>query len=424
MFISFLKKQKIIICFVLAITLSLSPVTSLSSAKKNTIPEKIGGKKVTIKGEMRGLWISFFDFEYKKYSYEKYKKKIKTMYSTAKKEGCNTIFFHVRPCSDALYPSAYYPWSAIISGKRGKNPGYDPLKYAIELAHKKGLSFHAWINPYRVTHSIKPLNKVAHSGQVYKWMKSGNASQKRNVLTYQGKKYLNPAKTDVQNLIVNGTLEIIKRYNVDGIHFDDYFYPNLGNKYKKNFDAKEYKEYKKNCKAHGQKHMNIVKWRRNNVSTLVNKLYTAIHATDPQCQFGISPAGNIDNLYAKNNYYVDVKRWLREPGFIDYLCPQIYWSFTHKVCPFKKTANKWGTLPRLSNINMYCGIAAFRAGINKLEARTIADTGWASKKSNILKRQVLHIRKTKLYNGYVLFDYVDLKRKSAKKELKNLRSIL
>ena len=371
--------------------------------------------------EMRAVWISFWEYGEKKYSKAQYTKYIDNMFNDCKAKGLNTVIVHVRPFADATYPSKYFPWSKYISGTAGKNPGFDPLKYAVTAAHKRGLDIHAWINPYRITKDTTKISSLPRNSIARKWATSSSASKRRRVLKYNGQLYFNPASSQVQNLIVNGVKEIVKKYKVDGIHFDDYFYPSLGTSYKKVFDAKEYNAYKKACKKKKKTPMSIVAWRRNNVNKLLKRVHTAVKSIRKKCSFGISPAGNIDNLYAKNNYYADVKLWMNSTKYIDYICPQIYWSFTQKVCPYKETVDRWLAIPRNSKVKIYIGIAAYRAGISKAEAKAVADIGW-SKSNTILKRQVQYLR-SKGCDGFALYSYSSLNRPEAKKELKNLQSI-
>ena len=139
-------------------------------------------------------------------------------------------------------------------------------------------------------------------------------------------------------------------------------------------------------------------------------------------RFGVSPAGNLDNLYLNNSYYCDVKKWMSSTGYIDYICPQIYWTFTHTVCPYKATCKRWANLKRNKNVKLYIGLAGYRAGLSKAQAKAVYDIGW-SKSNTILKREVLYGRSTKKVSGYVLFSYADLNRKAAAKEIANLKKV-
>lgn len=395
---------------------------SADTASKSASQKNKTGNKVPITGEMRGVWIAFFEYNQKGYTESQWKAYVDKTMNDCKAKGFNSVFMHVRAFSDAMYPSKYYPWSRFASGKIGKNPGFDPLAYAVSSAHKHGLAFHAWINPYRITKDTTKTSALAKGSTIYKWAKSKRASKRRNVLAYQGQLYLNPASKEVQTLVTNGVAEIVQNYNVDGIHFDDYFYPSLGTQYRKNFDAKEYNAYVKRCKKEGTTADSIVTWRRNNVSKLLKSIHAKVKKIDKDCVFGISPAGNLDNLYAKNNYYADVKKWMNSNQYIDYICPQIYWSFNQSECPYKATTDEWCDIPRHDAVKMYIGIAGYRAGISSREAKAIADSSW-SKSNTILKRQVEYLRQ-KQCNGFVLFSNQDLSRSTANKEMKNLRSIL
>lgn len=267
------------------------------------------------------------------------------------------------------------------------------------------------------------VNQLSKKNYARKWKKSSSASKRRNVLSLDGKLYYNPAKKDVQNLIVNGIKEIVTKYDVDGIHFDDYFYPALGGNYKSNFDAKEYNVYKKTCKKKKKKALSIVQWRRNNINTLVKKVYKTIKSVDKTIQFGISPAGNLANLYASDRYYVDVKKWMGNTGYIDYICPQIYWSFTNKYCPYKKTVKSWVDIKKKNNVDLYIGLAAYRAGISKKEAKAIGDIGWSKSKKE-LKKQVLAARKYSKVKGFVFYRYDNMVSSRLKTEVKNLKKVL
>lgn len=376
--------------------------------------------------EMKAVWISYLEFSgagMSKMSKSKFQSYINKLFTNTKNLGLNTVIVQVRPTGDALYPSSYFPWSFYASGKQGKSAGYDPLACMVKAAHDKGLKIHAWINPYRVMATGTNVKALSSNNPARKWRSSSSSSKRRNVLTFNGALYYNPAKSDVQNLIVNGVKEIVKKYDVDGIHFDDYFYPALGNKYKSNFDAKEYKSYVKNCKKKKIDAKSIVSWRRGNVNNLVQKVYKAIKSINEDVQFGISPAGNIANLYASDRYYVDVKKWMKSSNYVDYICPQVYWSFSHAVCPYTNTVKQWTAIKKNDNVDLYIGLAAYRAGISKKEAKAIGDTGWAKSKQE-LKKQVTTGRNINGIDGFVFYRYDNLFSSRLKQERANLKKIL
>ncbi len=386
--------------------------------------DKAGNKTVfslEIQLEFRAVWISYLEFSKKGYSKAAFQSYIDKMYDNCVEKKMNAVVVQVRPFSDALYPSKYFPWSVYVSGEQGKNPGYDPLEYMVEAAHERGLAFHAWVNPYRVTLANTKPSSLAEDNPAREWREK--ESTERNVLTLSGNLYYNPASSQVQKLIVNGVKEIVQNYDVDGIHFDDYFYPTLGGSYKTNFDAEEYKEYTKKCEESGTKAKTIIEWRRANVNSLVKKLYSAIKDIDKNCVFGISPAGNMSNLYASDRYYSDVKTWMKSSSYIDYICPQIYWSFQHKTAAFDKMLEEWVNAKTSDTVNLYIGLAAYRAGISASEASSIGDPEWATSKT-VLKRQVLAGRDSGIVDGFILFRYDQVVGSKAASEMKNLIEIL
>ncbi len=400
----------------------------ISAAGKYSIlvEDTAGNKEVSviqITMELRAAWISYLEFtKSKNYTETEFKTYIDTMFDNCVSMNMNAVVVQVRPFSDAMYDSKYFPWSYYASGEQGKALSYDPLEYMIESAHARNLAFHAWINPYRITLGNTDITTLSTDNPARIWRE--NSATKRNVLTYGKNIYYNPAIKEVQNLIVNGVKEIVQNYDVDGIHFDDYFYPNLGTKYTSNFDATEYKAYVSECEASGTTAKTIVEWRRGNVNSLVKKTYKTIHQINKDCVFGISPAGNISNLLSKSSYYVDIETWLSSSDYVDYICPQIYWSFDHKTAPYKTVLNNWIKLKTSDTVNLYVGLAVYRAGISESTAvNTYGDIGWSTS-DTVLKRQVLYGRNTGMVDGYMLFRYDFMVGKTAKTEMKNLVSIL
>lgn len=373
--------------------------------------------------EFRAVWIYFNEMNKKASSYTKWKKYIDKTFDTCKANKMNTVILQVRPCADAMYSSKYYPWSQYATGTAGKNPGFDPLKYAVSAAHERGLSIQAWVNPYRITLSSTKISSLPKDSIARKWALSSKKSERRNVLKLDNALYFNPASAQVRNLVAKGVRELVKNYNIDGVHMDDYFYPSLGTQNMKKFDYSEYKTYVAKCKKNKTSPKSLVSWRRSNVNKMVKKVYATVKQADKKCVFGISPAGNLENLYDRTKYYSDVKLWMKSTGYIDYICPQIYWSFTQKTAPYKKMVKKWTAIPRSSKVKLYIGLAGYRAGISLKEAKAVTDSGWA-KSNTILKRQVEYARSTKQVGGFCIFSYTTFTRKSAAKEVKNLLTVL
>lgn len=400
--------------------------TGNSSDEQGSVKEEENKKVSAADGkteEMRAVWLFFEEINKKASSYEKWKSYIDKTFDICKAKKMNTVILQVRPCADAMYPSKYFPWSQYATGTAGKNPGFDPLKYAVTAAHKRGLSIQAWVNPYRITLSSTKISALPANSIARKWATSKKKSEKRNVLKVNGALYFNPASSQVRTLVANGVKELVKNYNVDGIHMDDYFYPSLGTTNLKKFDYSEYTSYVKQCKKEKKTSQSLVSWRRSNVNKMVKKVYTTVKNTRQDCEFGISPAGNLKNLYADTKYYSDVKLWMGSSGYLDYICPQIYWSFTQQTAPYKKMLKEWIAIPKNSKVKLYVGLAGYRAGISLKEAKAVVDTGWA-KSNTILKRQVEYARSTKKVSGFCLFSNGSLTRAAAAKEIKNLVKVL
>ena len=220
-------------------------------------------------GEMRGVWVSYLDWNGWAKDEAGYKKAMDQTLDLCVQKGLNAVFLQVRPDGDAMYPSQYFPWSKFASGKQGKNPGYDPLAYAVQAAHQRGLQLHAWINPYRITGYLNRYSDLCASNPAIAWAKDGDSSNDRWVLCQNGEYYYNPAIPQVRQLIIDGVKEIVTNYEVDGIHFDDYFYPNLDDsKAETWFDYPEYQA--------GGTSLSVAAWRRNNVNELVKGVYSAV----------------------------------------------------------------------------------------------------------------------------------------------------
>lgn len=223
--------------------------------------------------EMRAAWISTvynLDWPKTKNNEAKQKKEYTDLLDKLKSVGINTAVVQVRPKSDALYKSNINPWSEYLTGTQGKDPGYDPLPFLIEEAHKRGMEFHAWFNPYRITMADESIDKLP-----------ANHPAKKNpswVVKHGNKYYYDPGLPEVRKYIVDSIAEVVQNYDIDGVHFDDYFYPGVSFN-----DTATYQKYGK-----GQ---NKDDWRRENVNTLLRDVKASIKSIKPNVVFGVSPAG-------------------------------------------------------------------------------------------------------------------------------------
>ncbi len=385
---------------------------------------RVNAQAIKDDGEFQGVWISYLEFldrlkdpktGVNGFTEERFHQVVDEMFDNVAAINMNAVVVHVRPFGDAMYPSKYFPWSKYISGTQGKNPGFDPLEYMVSAAHERGLQFHAWINPYRITSDTTDINKLSKDNIARKWRTNTSKKDDRRVLSFGGSLYFNPSDNWVQTYIRYGIQEIVENYEVDGIHFDDYFYPTLGTNYKKNFDYKEYEEYSKWCKENGVKVKDIADWRRNNVNRLVKNIYSDIKDINEEVDFGISPGGFLDYLLLNDRYYTDIKTWLSKPGYIDYISPQLYWSFDNKEFPYDKTLDRWLALRTNKDVKIYVGIAAYRAG-------STLENAW--KDPNILKDMIEYGRDTGLVDGYLYFRYDFFYKQVTRKAITKLLDII
>ncbi len=372
-----------------------------------------GSKAVT--GELRGVWLSYIELNFATGTNNEAicKAKVSEYFDKVAKDGMNAVFVHVRPFSDAYYKSDYFPWSVYVSGEQGKEPTYDPLKYMVEEAHKRGLELHAWVNPYRISTSGTSISKLAANNPARVWLEK-NPNDTR-VIKWNNGLYYNPASEDVQKLIINGVEEIVKKYDVDGVHFDDYFYPTTD----ASIDAADYAKYKSSGGT-----MTLKQWRTDNVDKMVRGCYSAVKKINNSVAFGISPQGTIENNV--NELYADVYKWGSVKGYVDYLAPQIYFGFNHNFAPFDKWTDRWVNLVTLPNVKLYIGLGAYRCGVQQSGEEPMRYE-WVRNTDN-LARQLDYLRWTGSCDGFILYSYNSLWAANAndyaKKELKNFLDIL
>lgn len=291
--------------------------------------------------EFRGVWIATVDnIDWPKKdagSTESQKADFIRQLDLHKRNGMNAVIVQVRPAADAFYPSPYEPWSQWLTGVQGRPPSpyYDPLAFMIEEAHKRGMEFHAWLNPYRANFNIGTAS-----------IAPGHITRLRPewFLTYGDKKYFDPANTDAQQFVVNVVQDIVKRYDVDAIHMDDYFYP-----YR--IAGKEFPDAASYARSGSPLSKND--WRRSNVDSIIKKLAIAIKKEKPLCKFGISPFGvwrnkdmdarGSDSKAGQTNYddlYADILLWLQK-GWVDYVAPQLYLEIGHDKIAYEKLLDWW-----------------------------------------------------------------------------------
>lgn len=353
--------------------------------------------------EMRGMWVSYMELSMENESsktQKAFEDKFTEIAQKCRESGFNTLIVQVRPFCDALYKSSYFPWSHILTGTQGENPQYDALQIMCDICKENNLKIHAWINPYRVSSNETP-KKLSDNNPYIKNSEIG-------IKTDNGI-FLDPSNETAQQLISDGVKEIAENYDVDGIQFDDYFYPTED----ESFDKKQYEAY---IEKYGKENsMSLDNWRMQNVNTLICKVYRTIKSVDSSVEFGISPQGNIGN---NDGLYADVKSWCTCKGFADYICPQIYFSLENPALTFEDCLDSWTSLDFDENVKLYVGLGGYKAGNGEYDEET-----WLLSDS-ILADEYDILRNNKSVRGFMLYSYNSLEDDTAKKEINNLINAL
>lgn len=316
--------------FVMIISLFLSAV----QAKATDFPKR----------EFRGAWIQAVNGQFKGMSEAEMKKYLVDMLDNLQKVNVNAVIFQVRVEGDALYESRFEPWSRFLTGVQGKSPGWDPLAFMVDECHKRNMELHAWINPYRAL--TKSTKSVATNHP--------SARRPADFVKYDGMLFFNPALQSNRDHICGIVRDILYRYDVDGLHIDDYFYPYPAAG--KEFDDDEH--FKKS-EATDKK-----TWRRENVNHLIYQLHRTVREVKPWVKFGVSPFGIYRNgkswefgsktngLQCYDDLYADVLYWI-EQGWIDYCIPQVYWEIGHKAADYEELVQWWAK--HATNRPLYIG---------------------------------------------------------------------
>lgn len=381
-FLIFVSSKKIILKFICTFIIILLSFPSIAqeSASFHILPKR----------EFRAAWIATvgnIDWPSKKgLSAQQQQQEFINYLDFLQGNGFNAVIVQVRPAADAFYPSPYEPWSVYLSGKQGQAPfpKYDPLLFMIHETHKRNMEFHAWFNPYRalVNSNINP-NPSDHATRTHpEW-----------VINYGGKSYFDPGNPEAKNYILKVILDVVKRYDIDGVHIDDYFYP-----YRiagQNFNDKaSYNKYNNG--------LSLADWRRNNVNLFVSQIYNLIKKEKYWVKFGISPFGIWRNQKddpdgsatagssCYDELYSDVRLWMRN-RWLDYVVPQLYWENGHRVAAYDILLPWW--IQNKGERHLYIGLGVYRM-VN-------ARSGVWSKPDEILK-QITMLRGQKA-DGVVLY---------------------
>lgn len=365
----------------------------------STAPEQedSNAAETTAKAEepLVGVWIPYMALDVTEKTEEAFKENFDAKLAAAKSVGANAVFVHVRPFADSLYPSEYESWSHLLTDMQGKDPGYDPMEYMVNAAHEQNMQFHAWINPLRIASTTIPpeLDENGFYMQNY-------VNHPEYFMAYNSGIYYNPASAYIRNRIADGAAEIAEKYDVDGIHFDDYFYPTDD----ESIDAEQYAAYVNET----EEPLTLHEWRTANVNALIAAVYSRVKEANENVQFGISPQGNLENNEMIN---ADVYTWCAQAGYIDYVCPQLYYSFENEALPFETALQNWCALKRLPSIKLYIGLAVYKAG-------TDADNGTWLNTTDTLAKQIDRAKEAGA-DGVVLYAVDHLTGENAKAEMAN-----
>jgi uncharacterized lipoprotein YddW (UPF0748 family) len=315
------------------------------------------------KREFRGIWIATVENidwpSGKQLSTKKQTEEFIGILNRLKKDKFNAIFIQIRPSADAFYESSIEPWSEWLTGRQGRRPSpyYDPLKFIIEQCRNRGIEVHAWINPFRSVMNIRESDiSPRHVSRIHpEW----------NII-YGKYKWLNPGLPQVRDYVLRVVMDVVKRYNIDGIHFDDYFYP-YQDKKRKFRDERTFALYSRGIN-------NIDDWRRDNINLFIKSVSDSIKKVNPAVVFGISPFGIWKNKWSDasgsptsgsesyNSTYADSRKWLKE-GWIDYLVPQLYWNIGNRISDYKSLAQWWND--NSFGKNIYLGESVYKINSDK-----------------------------------------------------------
>lgn len=413
MFANLPRKQLGFILVILSLLISLPLEAFAAPVPWEPYNQYLSDSTPAVKRHLRGVWIStVINLDWPSKSTTgilndaqrtmKSKEELAAILDRAVETNMNAVFLQVSPEGDALYNSKITSWSRYLTGTFGKDPGFDPLAYAVEEAHKRNLEIHAWFNPYRISMDTKDATKesLMIEKSVYKehpdWIKTSAA-----------RFVLDPGIPEARKWVEDRVMEVVNNYDIDGIHFDDYFYyENYVGELK---DTDTYNKYNK-----GQ-FSNLGDWRRNNTYLLIKELSQKIREAKSWVKFGVSPGGvwgNERDLPSRGsntntsftNYgasFADTKKWVEEE-LVDYIAPQIYFSFGNARVPYGELASWWAQICREKNVHLYIGQALY-----KLNDDSDALFKGANAVPELLRQLKFNITKPEI-QGSVLFRYQNL----------------
>lgn len=399
-------------CYTLLLLCLLAGITACTTSQPVSVrtdtppaprwdPTSVAPEPISPKREFRAVWIAtVFNTDYPRNPSPMrvaIKEQYKNLITDFKNLGFNAVIVQIRPAGDAFYPSRFAPWSKFLTGRQGQGPipsEFDPLAFMVEETHRLGMEFHAWMNPYRATVNLDTasLDPKHVFYQHRDWL-----------VTYGPRMYLNPGLPEVRKHLSEVVGEVVDNYDIDGIHFDDYFYP-----YKiKEVSFPDSSTYY----FYGQAFKNIDDWRRTNTDNLIMGISQRIRASKPHVKFGISPFGVWSNqdqnsmgsatragVTSYDDLYADGVKWVKQ-GWIDYIAPQLYWHIDFAPADYATLVDWWSL--RVNEQHLYIGQAAYKVGDNP-------EPGWQSPKE--IPRQIEMNRNNLEVDGSIFYSAKSIKR--------------
>ncbi len=372
-------------------------VLGIVSLLAGFVPSGTKTQAVAKDREIKGVWAATLysmDYPHKPTTdANTLKKDADALVQSVKDHGFNTLFLQVRPSGDAFYKSEIYPWSRYLTGSENlaPNDNFDPLEYIVDIAHKNGISIHAWINPYRITASEKDSESLSDTNIAKKF-------PELVVKHTDNKLYLNPGEPEAMDIVIRGAVELAENYDIDGIHIDDYFYPSSAFP-----DGETFTKY-------GGKFTDIGDWRRDNTTRLVKELREAVKSVNPELVFSVSPCGiwankasnplgsNTSGKQAYYDYYADTRLWVKE-DLVDLIIPQVYWNIGYNSADFEEIARWWNDTVAGTDAALCIGQGVYKAA----EATDTSSPWYGENGKTELKNQLNLINNLENTQGYVQY---------------------
>ena len=351
-------------------------------------------QEVLLYRDVKAMWLSQFDLVeiYRDGNRQReegdFTARMEQVLDLVKEQGFNTVFLQIRPYADSMYPSGLYPLSACVTGQIGGAAAYDPVEIIVELAHTRGLSIHGWINPLRAM-TEQEMETLSTDFTLRQWY-GDEALRGKYIVSVGGRWYLNPAYEPVRGLILAGAQEALSLYDFDGLHMDDYFYPTTETW----FDAAAYE-------AAGSA-VSLEDFRREQISILVKALCEATHGSREGRIFGISPAGNVETVY--HSQYAEVYRWCAEAGYLDYICPQVYFGLEHGSHDFVKVCQLYRDMIETDSVSLIIGMTFGKAFTREDPWAGTGKDEWKNSR-NILARCLETTKELEKCRGVAVFSY-------------------